>query len=163
MIYTRWMIAIDIQDVLEIERLCYGDRGWSREDFMFNLRRSNCIGMVALDECEIVRGFMLYELLKSELHLLNFAVDPEYQRRGVGTAMARRLGEKLTAQRRTRIHVEVREYNVTAQLFFRAMGFRATETLRHWYEESDEDAYRMVYELGSVPVVVGANRIAGMV
>jgi ribosomal-protein-alanine N-acetyltransferase len=42
--------------------------------------------------------------------------------------------------------LEVRETNLAAQLFWRAMGFRATATLRDHYENG-ETAYRCVYRL----------------
>ena len=72
-----------------------------------------------------VAGFMIYELHKSRLHVLNFAVHEDHRRRGVGTQMLEKLVGKLTDDRRTRILLEVRERNLDAQLFFKAANFRA--------------------------------------
>jgi ribosomal-protein-alanine N-acetyltransferase len=91
-------------------------------------------------------GFNIYELHKNRLHILRFATLPAYQRRGVGAAMVRKLVGKLTPNR-CRIMLEIRESNVDAQLFFKAMGFRAVSLLRDFYDDTPEDAYLMQFKL----------------
>jgi ribosomal-protein-alanine N-acetyltransferase len=59
--------------------------------------------------------------------------------------MASKLVAKLSSQRRARITLEVRETNLAAQLFFKQSGFRATNVLRAFYEDSPEDAYLMQF------------------
>ena len=98
-----------------------------------------------------VVGFMVYELQKTRLHILNFAVAPGFRRLAVGTQMVRKLIGKLSPQRRTRIVLEVRETNLAAQLFFRESGFRAVSVLHGFYEDSPEDAYLMQYRYRSKP------------
>ncbi len=142
-VHIRWMIRRDMPDVQQIERASF-EFSWSEEDFVRCLRQRNCIGMVADVDDRIV-GFMIYELHRSRLHLLNLAVHPAWRRRGVGAAMVRKLVGKLSQQRRTRITLEVRETNLAAQLFFRQQGFRAVNVLRNFYEDSPEDAYVMQY------------------
>ena len=88
---------------------------------------------------------MVYELNKTRLHVLNFAVAPDCRRSGVGSRMLAKLIGKLSSQRRTRIVLEVRETNLPAQLFFRENGFRAVSVLRNYYEDTPEDAYTMQY------------------
>jgi ribosomal-protein-alanine N-acetyltransferase len=88
---------------------------------------------------------MIYELQKTRLHILNFAVAVDHRRRGVGSQMLTKLIGKLSAQRRNRIILEVRETNVPAQLFFRQCSFRAVSVLRSYYEDTPEDAYLMQY------------------
>jgi len=88
---------------------------------------------------------MIYELHKTRLHILNFAVAESVRRQGVGLQMADKLISKLSSQRRTRITLEVRETNLPAQMFFKTLDFRATTVLRSYYEDSPEDAYLMQY------------------
>ena len=102
--------------------------------------------MVA-EQGEKVVGFMIYELHKTKLHILNFAVHPNCRRAGVGAQMVAKLISKLSSHRRTRITLEVRETNLVAQLFFRSQGFRAVRVLRAYYEDSGEDAFLMQYQL----------------
>jgi ribosomal-protein-alanine N-acetyltransferase len=137
------MIRRDMPEVLQTEQESF-DYSWTEEDFLRCLRQRNCIGMVA-EHGEKVVGFMIYELHKSKLHILNFAVHPHSRRTGVGGQMVAKLISKLSSHRRTRITLAVRETNLPAQLFFRAQGFRATRVLRAYYEDSGEDAFLMQY------------------
>jgi ribosomal-protein-alanine N-acetyltransferase len=142
-VHIRWMIRRDMPEVLDIERNSF-EFPWFEEDFIRCLRQRNCIGMVA-EHGERVVGFMIYELHKTRLHILNFAVAAEYRRRGVGQQMIEKLIAKLSSQRRTRITLEVRETNLPAQLFFKSAEFRAVTVLRAYYEDSPEDAYLMQF------------------
>ncbi|MEN1679908.1 MAG: ribosomal protein S18-alanine N-acetyltransferase [Planctomycetota bacterium] len=138
------MIRRDMPEVLGIEQSAF-EFPWLEEDFIRCLRQRNCIGMVA-EHGEQVVGFMIYELHKTRLHILNFAVHADSRRRGVGEQMAGKLIGKLSSQRRTQITLEVRETNLAAQLFFKEAGFRATNVLRDFYEDSTEDAYLMRFD-----------------
>jgi len=142
-VQLRWMIRRDMPDVLEIESLSFPSP-WTEEDYISCMSQRNCIGMIAEHDERIV-GVMVYELLKGSLHVLNFAVHPEYRRQGVGSQMTDKLASKLSQQRRTTCVLEVRETNLAAQLFFSRQGFIAGDVLRGHYEDSDEDAYQFTY------------------
>lgn len=141
----RWLIRRDMNAALAIEKACF-EFAWTEEDFLCCLRGRTCIGMVATNG-EAVLGFMIYELNKSMLRVLNFAVDPHFHREGIGSAMAAKLIGKLSQQGRRTIEAMTRETNLPAQLFFASQGFRATEVVRGYYDDTDEDAYQFVYDI----------------
>ena len=78
---------------------------WLEDDFIRCLRQRNCIGMVAEYDDHVV-GFMIYELHKNQLRVLNFAVRPDIRRAGIGKQMIQKLIGKLTPQRRNRIMLD---------------------------------------------------------
>ncbi len=158
-VHIRWMIRRDMPEVLDVEQDGF-EFPWSEDDFIRCLRQRNCIGMVA-EHDERVLGFMIYELHKTRLHVLNFAVAKSMRRRGIGTQMVEKLAAKLSPQRRTRILLEVRETNLAAQLFFRRQGYRAVSVLRDFYEDTTEDAYMMQFRYQAAPqeIMIPANRI----
>jgi len=158
-IHVRWMIRRDMPEVLAIEHEAF-EFAWSDEDFTRCLRQRNCIGMVAEYAGSVV-AFMIYELHRSRLHVLNFAVLRSHRRLGIGTEMLGKLVAKLAPQRRDRILLEVRETNLPAQLFFRSLGFRATSVLKDFYQDTAEDAYLMEYCLESEALVSPPRRLAG--
>ncbi len=153
-VHIRWMIRRDMMEVLDIEGQSF-EFPWSEDDFIRCLRQRNCIGMVA-EHGERVAGFMIYELHRNRLHILNFAVSADCRRSGVGQQMVEKLIGKLSGQRRSRIMLEVRETNLEAQLFFRDLGFRAVSVLRDFYDDTTEDAYLMQYRYG---VAANSNRM----
>jgi ribosomal-protein-alanine N-acetyltransferase len=146
-VHIRWMIRRDMPEVLAIEAESF-EFPWLEDDYIRSLRQRNCIGMVAEYEDRVV-GAMVYELHKSRIHVLNFAVAPEFRRSGVGSQMLAKLTAKLSTQRRSRIILEVRETNLAAQLFFRENGFRAVSVLHGYYADTPEDAYIMQYRYRS--------------
>jgi len=147
-VHIRWMIRRDLAEVLEIERASSPD-AWDELEFLDQLRRRNCIGMVA-DLHDQVAGYMIYELGKRELKVLRLVVDPRWRRKGVGAQMVAKLVGKLSHLRRSRIWVHVRESNLAAQLFLRSQRFRAVEIVRECYADTNEDAYVFCYALESL-------------
>lgn len=158
-IQLRWMIRRDMPEVLEIEQEAF-EFPWSDEDFTRCLRQRNCIGMVA-EVGDSVVAFMIYELHRTRLHVLNFAVRRSHRRLGIGTQMMGKLFAKLSVERRDRILLEVRERNLPAQVFFRSLGYRAITVLKDFYEDSTEDAYLMQFLSAEAASVAIPRRMAG--
>jgi len=159
---VRWLIRRDMDEVLEIENRSF-QFPWSEAEFLAVLRERNCIGTVYESPSGLIHGFMIYELHKKTLRVLNLAVAPEVRRTGVGRTMVRRLIEKLGQQRRHFIEAEVRETNLNAQVFLSSAGFRAVRVLRRHYDDTDEDGILFRYSLPvdeMPPTVDGSNRIS---
>lgn len=160
----RWLIRRDMPEVLDIEKATFAVP-WSEDDFMARLRQRNAIGMVVqVDNSGPILGFMVYELHKSHMHVLNFAVHPDHLRRGIGRAMVKRLKDKLAQQRREAIELFIAEWNTTGQIFFRSQGFRWAGTFPDHYENDPlhQDAYLMQFRLGDEEPVhpwAASNRI----
>jgi len=161
-VHIRWMIRRDMPEVLQTEQESF-EFSWTEEDFLKCLRQRNCIGMVA-EHNEKVIGFMIYELHKAKLHVLNFAVHPSHRRTGVGRQMVAKLIGKLSSHRRTKVTLAVRETNLGAQLFFKTMAFKAVRVLRSYYDDSGEDAFLMQFHITQDAAYDGTdepvNRIA---
>jgi ribosomal-protein-alanine N-acetyltransferase len=145
--YIRWMVRSDLSSVVAIEKDVF-DYPWSQQEFLIALRQRNCIGMVAERNEEVV-GYIVYELHKTQIELLNLAVRPRSQRLGVGSEMIEKLKSKLAYERRSKISLELRERNLDGQLFFRNAGFVCTSILHGWYAVEEESiAYRMQFSTG---------------
>lgn len=161
-VHIRWMILRDMPEVTAIEASSF-EFPWRGDDFVRNLRVRDCIGMVAEDlgdpDGKVV-AYMVYQLEKKTIRVLNFAVCPNHRRFGVGKKMTDKLISKLSQQRRSRIELEIRESNLPGQQFFRAQGFRAYSVLRNLYFETSEDAYVFRYTLGKWTAPDPINRIS---
>jgi ribosomal-protein-alanine N-acetyltransferase len=103
--------------------------------------------MVAELDGEIV-GYVMYSLHPKHLHILNIAVLPGRWLEGVGRAMLDKLQTKI-GWRRNWITAEVRETNLSAQLFFRHCGFGALGIIPNAYEGSDEASILFQYPFDS--------------
>lgn len=141
----RWMIRRDMAEVLKIERESF-EYHWTEADFLHRLRQRNCIGMVAEND-NAVLGFIIYELHRNALNVLNLAVHPDHRHQGVGVQLVRKLTTKLPGQGREFITATVRETNLPAQVFFANRGMEAVRVEREAYQDTAEDAYLMQFSL----------------
>jgi [ribosomal protein S18]-alanine N-acetyltransferase len=152
----RWMLRKDMKEVLAIEADSF-NHPWSEEEFLRALRQRNCIGMVAEHGDEVL-GFMIYELHRSKIQVLNFAVRRDRRHHRVGLQMFQKMVGKLSIQRRNRIEIIVRETNLTAQLFFRdSAGMLATEVMREHFRDTGEDGYLFRYSLAAADLTENAK------
>lgn len=122
--HIRWMIRRDMPEVLAIEKASF-DVPWTEDEIIKMLRQRSVIAQVVECRGEVV-GFCIYELQKHRLEIINLAVKPDCRRLGVGRAVIDKLAQKLALKRRNRLCMLVRETNLPAQLFLKAVGFVAT-------------------------------------
>lgn len=142
--HIRWMIRKDVPDVMAIERESF-ESPWTEQDLINCLRQRNCIGMVIESDGDVA-GFMIYELHKSRLEILNFAVHPQHRNNGLGSKMLDKLFGKLGERRHT-IGLQIVDSNLPAHLFFSRHGFMATEIVKQPYEFGYlADAYRFEFD-----------------
>jgi len=139
-VHVRWMIRRDMAEVMRIESDSF-DSPWNGDDFMKMLRHRNVIGMIAEHADEIV-GYSVHVLGDRHIDIANLAVRGDCRRTGIGRTIVSRLCAKMTT-RRPKIMADVREGSLAAQLFFRSMGFVATQIVRDRFDDG-QDAYRMV-------------------
>lgn len=147
-VHIRWMIRRDWPEVLDIERDSYS-YPWAEEDFLRCLRQRNCIGMVT-EHDERVIGYMIYELHKDRLHVLNLAVAKVHRGKTVGKQMVQKLIGKLSLERRNRIEVELPDFNISGQKFLSAVGFKAVGVSPGWFDRSGADAIEFQHRVDGV-------------
>ena len=134
---VRWLIRRDVSEILMAEAACKDP--WSEEEILLQLRQRDRIGVVIESPDHEVVGYMVYRLCKERFELLRIAIRYPYRRQGYGRRLLGRLIEKLPQQRRNRIICEVRDDNLTLQLFLQEMGFRCVRVVG--------DTYRFVYRM----------------
>lgn len=159
--HIRWMIYRDMPALLAIEAEAF-EEPWAEEDFVRVLRKRRHIGIVAELDNAVV-AYMIYELHKVRITLLNFAVAAAVRRQGIGRLMVDRLKTKLSVQRRRDIVEHVSDDNLRAQLFWKAMGFIAVKVERNALGPG-RDTYLMRFRVedaeNSRAAFVPANRIS---
>lgn len=143
-IHIRWMIRKDLGRVLEIEdensQLASPVGKWEEQDFLASM--GDKIGMVAEYQEEVI-GFFVYSLQPDKIHVYNMSVGKEHENQGVGSLLIDVLKSKLRSRE---LEIDIREYNLHAQLFLKKRGFLVAEVIPGWYEQPrQEDAYRFRY------------------
>ena len=118
---------------------------WNEDRVERCLRNRDCVVLAARDRRRVI-GFAIMEFYAIHAHLNLFAVQPGYQRRGVG----RQLLEWLEASARTagifKVNLELRATNDGARLFYEKLGYRSAGRKAAYYD-GREDAVRMSRDL----------------
>ena len=140
----------DLTAVDGIERVSY-PTPWSRSMFAGELSKPSSLCLGAFDEDGGLVGYVIASRYVDAWHVMNIAVDPESRRRGVGTALLRRLFE-LTGEGRRGYTLEVRVSNTDAIRLYERLGFRARGVRRGYYTDNREDALIMWRDPVSEPV-----------
>lgn len=102
--------------------------------------------VVAMRDGAVV-GYLVAWFVHEEVHLLNVAVDPDYQRRGYGRRLLEDLIARARAEQRSLVTLEVRVGNTSARRLYESFGFVAAGRRRRYYRDTGEDATIMLLDL----------------
>jgi [ribosomal protein S18]-alanine N-acetyltransferase len=141
----RRLVYPDLPQVMAIERRVF-PTPWSLA--MFVLERSKqsgiCLAAVALDSGygRRLAGYLICSRYEEAWHVMNVAVDTEYQRLGVASALLAELYSQV-GDHHARFTLEVRRSNHAAIHLYEREGFRAAGVRRRYYQDNGEDALVM--------------------
>ncbi len=133
----------DLDAVVEVERLCFGDP-WPREaleeELIAHPRRCPLVAEIE----DQVRGVILVWVVADELQIISLAVHPQWRRHGIATALLHALDETEAGRRAQLTTLEVRECNEGAIAFYERHGFVEVARRPHYYPDTREAALVMV-------------------
>jgi [ribosomal protein S18]-alanine N-acetyltransferase len=133
----------DLGTIEDIERRAY-PTPWSRSMFASELAKASSICLGAFDE-ESGRlvGYLIIARYVDAWHVMNIAVDPDYQRRGIATLLLEELFELTSTDARRGYTLEVRVSNEGAIRLYERLGFKGRGVRRGYYTDNREDALIM--------------------
>lgn len=95
--------------------------------------------LVAVTGGEVV-GYVVARAVVDEGEILNLAVAPAHQRRGVGQKLARAALDRLGASGARTVYLEVRESNAAARHLYESLGFEVFARRSNYYRRPVEAA-----------------------
>jgi len=140
-VHIRTLRLVDLEDVEAIERRSYRTP-WSRSMFASELGKPTSICLGAVEGTRLV-GYVINSRYVDAWHVMNVAVDPDYQRRGIATRLLERLFELTADDERRGYTLEVRVSNLDAIALYEKLGFERRGVRRGYYTDNREDALIM--------------------
>ena len=137
----RALAIEDLSAIEDIELRAY-PTPWSRSMFASELAKPTSICIGAFEGEQLV-GYMINSRYVDAWHVMNVAVDPDRQRRGIATALIERLFELTDGDERRGYTLEVRVSNAGAIQLYKSLGFEARGIRRGYYTDNREDALIM--------------------
>jgi ribosomal-protein-alanine N-acetyltransferase len=135
----RRLTFADLPQVVAIERRAF-TTPWSLAMFVLELSKPSGICLAAEVERELV-GYLVCSRYDTVWHLMNIAVEPDWRRRGIGSALLQALLERVGDD--AQVTLEVRRSNQGAVVLYEQFGFRSVGVRRRYYADNGEDAVIM--------------------
>ena len=133
----------DLDDVIAIEQLAYGNHHWSKDSFMSELSNDLAKYFSAFNEQGKLIAYCGSWHILEEAHITNIAVSPKYQRKHIGEALLKTIIEECYREMVKFITLEVRVGNIPAIALYEKYGFKSLGTRRGYYQDNNEDALIM--------------------
>jgi len=132
--------SADISVIAGIERACFGDP-WSEAAFQELLHMRDAIFLVATRKNpESVAGYVIARVVAGEADVLNIAVRPPDQGRGLGGELLDSGLAAVIARGVHEVFLEVRESNAAALALYESRGFKSVSRRKRYYQNPVEDA-----------------------
>ena len=146
------MVAADLPQVMEIERLSFASDPWTPGLFLHELKLDFSRLHLArtADADHRLVGYACWWLVGDEVHILNLAVHPRSRGRGAGRALVQRILDDARTHCATSVSLEVRPENASALALYRAMGFQQIGLRKNYYARG-EDAVIMERRFEGAP------------
>lgn len=135
------MTREDIPALAEMELLCFS-QPWSAQAFEAELNNKTAVFCVAKSG-ETPVGYIGMHHVLDEGYIANVAVHPDFRRRGIATALVRRVLLYARRNRMAFLTLEVRESNAGAIGCYRKLGFGEVGRRKGYYANPTEDAVLM--------------------
>jgi [ribosomal protein S18]-alanine N-acetyltransferase len=131
----------DLDAIERIEKRAYRTP-WSRSMFASELAKPTSICLGAFEGERLV-GYVVNSRYVDAWHVMNVAVDPNHQRRGIATQLLEHLFEVTRDDERRGYTLEVRVSNTSAIALYERLGFEPRGVRRGYYTDNREDALVM--------------------
>ena len=140
MLPVRPMKEVDLDQVLAIEQACF-PRAWNRDHFLAEITSVQSTPVV-VDLDGSVAGYLCLTVLLDEAEILDVAVAPAFQGKGIGAALVAWACSEALRQGADLIRLEVRSTSLPAIMLYERSGFVRCGIRKAYYEQGI-DAFLM--------------------
>lgn len=131
-----------LDDIMVIENLSFAVP-WSRKSITEEITENKFAIYMSASVDGTVIGYAGMWSICGEGHITNIAVHPEFRGNGVGSLLVEGLIGEAKAEGITRMTLEVRKSNITAQNLYKKYGFAVYGSRKAYYADNKEDALIM--------------------
>lgn len=127
---------LDLSALRRLEHLCFEKDAWSLFDLIAVLSWTDVIRLKAVEDGVMI-GFVAGETRASEgaAWIATLAVDPRYQRRGIGQSLLRMCESFL---RSPLVKLTVRVSNLGAIALYEKEGYRSVDIWKRYYRDGED-------------------------
>jgi ribosomal-protein-alanine N-acetyltransferase len=134
----------DIPSILEIENVSFANP-WRDSTFSGEIANTSVSFPYVIVHSIFERtiGYIIYWKIQEEVQISNFAIHPDFRRKGIGEAVMRRIIQVIRRDGGEYIFLEVRPSNLAARALYKKLGFKVLGSRKDYYQTPLEDALIM--------------------
>ncbi|MCX8723210.1 ribosomal protein S18-alanine N-acetyltransferase [Lactobacillus panisapium] len=137
----------DIANLLFLETKTYeGRTPWAAEIFQLELQKKDSLYLVVYHKTALIAVIGM-RLNLVEAHITNLAVDPAWQKKGLGTYLMQLMIDYARKLGCHSISLEVRIDNEVAKKLYQGLGFTVNFVRPNYYQDLHKDGLNMVLTL----------------
>jgi ribosomal-protein-alanine N-acetyltransferase len=141
----RWW---DIEPIMELERVLFGDEAWTDAMYWSELaERDSRFYLVCETDGAVTAYAGLCTYAPHEAYIQTIGVAPSAQGQGLGTKLLLRLLDEAKRRGVAHVDLEVKADNEAAKNLYEHHGFAQIAVRRKYYQPSGTDAIVMRREL----------------
>lgn len=133
----------NIDEILQIEELCYGAHHWSRESFLTELNNKISSYYCAINNDGKCLGYTGIWKIVDEAHITNLSVHPNFQNQKIAHFLLLNSIDECYREKIKYITLEVRVSNEKAIHLYEKFGFKSLGLRKKYYQDNNEDALIM--------------------
>ena len=131
----REFLPGDLEAAYTLDQICFEPGiAYSRSELRGFLARAGSVALIAEDGTTLA-GFAIGHRRGAKGHVVTIDIAPGFRRRGAGKLLLAELLRRLEEGGARAVRLEVDARNAGAIRFYEQMGFRATRTLKDYYDD----------------------------
>lgn len=145
-IQIRRMEKTDVETIVKLEELSYGQHHWSKESFYNELTNNLAHYFCAINDSGQIIGYVGCWHIFDEAHITTLSVHPDFRKQGVAQRLLFTIIDGCYKNKIKYITLEVRASNIAAISLYEKNGFKSIGTRKGYYQDNNEDALIMFTE-----------------
>ncbi len=135
------MTENQLEAVAQLEQQCFS-HPWSLKSLEEELNNETSLFFIATEDDTVV-GYIGMSVVVDEGYIFNVAVDNEYRKQGIGSALVETLVTYAKKNNLCFLTLEVRESNENARSLYEKFGFIKVGERKNYYSAPAENAVLM--------------------
>ncbi len=134
-VYIRKMDKKDVDAVYGLEQSIFRGTAWSKNSILYAVSNKTAYNFVMELDNNII-GYIFLRIIDAEAHILNFAIDRRFQKKGFGKKLLEYGIDFIKKYRCMEIYLEVREDNIAARALYEKIGFESVFIRDKYYADN---------------------------
>ena len=133
----------DLNSIFNIEKKAFLTDPWSIKMIKLEFFKDSISKSYVFELNGKIVGYAFITIIKFEIHLNRIAIDPNYQKKGFGLQLLKKILEENSKNKS--VFLELKYSNISALKLYRKVGFKKYNIRKNYYSNNN-DALLMCLE-----------------